>query len=168
MKLMSYSQAQKVAQLATYYNTVLAHEQAAYLETLVAAQQAGFYRAVELHQLAAALALHQLAAAQAAAAQAAAAAAAHPAPLPAPAVSGSDAVSTNTPDWACIRAHESNDNYAVGGGGAYQFELGTWEGLTGLPSPAQDYPPTVQDAAALKLYGERGWEPWSTRYVCGL
>jgi hypothetical protein len=179
LKLMSYSQAQKVAQLATYYDTVIAHEQAAYLEALVAAQQQqeAFYRAVELHQLAAALALHQLAAAQAAAAQAAAAqaaaaaaaaAAAHPAPLPVPAASGSDATSTNTPDWACIRAHESNDNYGVGGGGAYQFELGTWEGLTGLPNPAQDYPPAVQDAAALKLYSERGWEPWSTRYVCGL
>jgi hypothetical protein len=46
MKLMSYAQAQKVAQLATYYNTVIAHEQAAYLEALVAAQQAAFYRAV--------------------------------------------------------------------------------------------------------------------------
>ncbi len=38
----------------------------------------------------------------------------------------------------------------------------------GLPSPAEDYPPAVQDAAALKLYSERGWEPWTTRYVCGL
>ena len=88
-----------------------------------------------------------------------------PAPLPAV---GSDATSTNTPDWACIRQHESGDNYAEGGGGAYQFELGTWEGLTGLGTPAQDSPPAVQDAAALKLYAERGWEPWTTRYVCGL
>ena len=81
---------------------------------------------------------------------------------------GSDATSTNTADWACIRQHESGGNYAVGNGGAYQFELGTWHALTGLPSPAQDYPPAVQDAAALKLYSERGWEPWTTRYVCGL
>jgi len=56
----------------------------------------------------------------------------------------------------------------VGNGGAYQFELGTWTGLTGLPSPAEDYPAGVQDAAALKLYSERGWEPWTTRYACGL
>ena len=56
----------------------------------------------------------------------------------------------------------------MGNGGAYQFELGTWTALTGLPSPAEDYPPAVQDAAALKLYAQRGWEPWSTRYVCGL
>ena len=81
---------------------------------------------------------------------------------------GSDATSTNTADWACIREHESGDNYAEGGGGAYQFELATWQGLTGLPLPAEDYPPAVQDAAALELYAERGWEPWTTRYVCGL
>jgi hypothetical protein len=166
MKLMSYAQAQRVAKLATYYNDVIEHEQAAYLEALVAAQQAAFYRAVELHQ--------QEAAAQDAAA--AAAAAAHPAPapapvaapLPTPAAAGSDATSTNTPDWACIRQHESSDNYGEYNGGAYQFELGTWAGLTGLPNPAEDYPPAVQDAAALKLFSERGWEPWSTRYVCGL
>ena len=111
----------------------------------------------------------QQAAAQAAAAATAAAAAA-PVPVvaaatPAPAPPGgvSDATSTNTADWACIRQHESGGNYSVGNGGAYQFELGTWTSLTGLPSPAQDYPPAVQDAAALKLYSQRGWEPWTTR-----
>ena len=89
-------------------------------------------------------------------------------PAPAPPGGVSDATSTNTADWACIRQHESGGNYAVGNGGAYQFELGTWTSLTGLPSPAQDYPPAVQDAAALKLYSQRGWEPWTTRSVCGL
>jgi len=88
--------------------------------------------------------------------------------LPTPAGSGSDATSTNTPHWACIRQHESGGNYAEGGGGAYQFEFSTWHGLTGLPAPAQDYPPSVQDAAALKLFSQRGWQPWTTRYVCGL
>ena len=72
-----------------------------------------------------------------------------------------DATSTSTADWACIRQHESNDNYAEGNGGAYQFQFGTWNALTGLPSPAEDYPPAVQDAAALKLYSQRGWQPWS-------
>jgi len=91
-----------------------------------------------------------------------------PAVLPAPAAGGSDATSTNTADWACIRQHESGGNYSEGGGGAYQFEFGTWNSLTGLPAPAQDYPPSVQDGAALKLYAERGFEPWTTRYVCGL
>jgi Transglycosylase-like domain len=168
MKLMPSAQAEKVATLANFYNAVIAHEQAAYLGALVAAQRAAFYRAVAQHQ--------QEEAAQAAATAAAAAAAAHPAPapppapapLPAPAAGGSDATSTNTPDWACIRQHESNGDYSVGGGGAYQFELGTWESLTGLTSPAQAYPPAVQDAAALKLFSESGWEPWTTRYVCGL
>ena len=80
----------------------------------------------------------------------------------------SDATSTSTADWACIRQHESNGDYTEGNGGAYQFEFGTWTALTGLPSPAEDYPPAVQDAAALKLYAQRGWEPWSTRYACGL
>ena len=47
------------------------------------------------------------------------------APLPAPAASGSDSTSTNTPDWACIRQHESGDNYSEYNGGAYQFEFGT-------------------------------------------
>ena len=107
----------------------------------------------------------------------AAAPAAHPfAPVAAPAAAplrlaaagSSDATSTNTADWACIREHESGDDYGAGNGGAYQFELGTWISLTGLPSPAEDYPPAVQDAAALKLFSQRGWEPWSTRYVCGL
>ena len=107
----------------------------------------------------------QQAAQHAAAVAAAAAAAAIPAPAPG---AVTDATSTNTADWACIRAHESGGNYAVGGGGAYQFEFGTWHGLTGLPAPAQDYPPSVQDAAALRLYAERGWEPWTTRFVCGL
>ena len=65
----------------------------------------------------------------------------------------------NTADWACIRQHESNDNYAEGNGGAYQFELGTWSALTGLPSPAEDYPPAVQDAAALKLYPSAAGSP---------
>ncbi len=81
---------------------------------------------------------------------------------------GSDATSADTAHWACIRQRESGGNYGEGGGGAYQFEFGTWNALTGLPSPAQDYPASVQDSAALKLYSERGFEPWTTRYACGV
>jgi hypothetical protein len=146
MKLMSYAQAEKVTELAAFYNAVTAQEEATYL--------------------------NEIAYLQALAAQRSAADVAHPqavaASLPVPAGGGSDATSTSTPDWACIRQHESGGNYAVGGGGAYQFELGTWEGLTGLSTPAQDSPPSVQDAAALRLYAERGWQPWTTRFVCGL
>ena len=80
----------------------------------------------------------------------------------------SDATSTNTPDWACIRQHESSGDYSAGNGGAYQFENGTWTSVTGLPGPAQSYPAATQDAAALRLFAQRGWAPWTTRYVCGL
>ena len=145
MRVMSYAEAQKLAKLATFYDAVTAQEEATYLKGIAYVQ---------------ALAAHQAAAANGT--QVATAS------LPVPVSAGSDATSTDTPDWACIRQHESGDDYAAGGGGAYQFELGTWEGLTGLSTPAEDSPAAVQDAAALKLYAERGWEPWTTRYVCGL
>jgi hypothetical protein len=183
--LMSYSQAEYVAKMVSFSNAVeldtysdaveLAQErtylaEVAYLKSLAARQQ--YLKSLAIQQ--------QVAARTAAAAQAAATApaapavraqiVAPPAPAPAPALIGgaTDATTTNTADWACIRQHESNDIYAEGNGGAYQFEFSTWNALTGLPSPAEDYPPAVQDAAALKLYSQRGWEPWSTRYVCGL
>jgi hypothetical protein len=135
----SRAQAQQAASLAAYANAVTAAQEAKYIQTVSFFQKLAFFNAVSQQQ-----------AARAAAQQ------------------GSDATSTNTPHWACIRAHESGGNYGEGGGGAYQFEFATWHGLTGLPAPAQDYPPSVQDAAALKLFAQRGWEPWTTRYVCGL
>ena len=168
-KLMSYSQARKVAQEVTYANAVELGQEETYLTEVAYLKSVAAQKQAAAHAAAAAQAA---AASQAAAAQAAARAQAVAAPTPAPAAAPaggvSDATSTNTADWACIRQHESNDNYAEGNGGAYQFEFGTWTALTGLPSPAEDYPPAVQDAAALKLFSQRGWEPWSTRYVCGL
>jgi hypothetical protein len=183
--LMSYSQAEDVAKMVSFSNAV---ELEKYSNAVELKQEETYL--VEVAYLKS-LATQQQVAAQAAAAQAASAATAArarvvavptqapaPAPAPAPAATPAptatstgevtDATSTGTADWACIRQHESNDNYAVGNGGAYQFEFGTWNALTGLPSPAEDYPPAVQDAAALKLYSQRGWEPWSTRYACGL
>jgi len=101
--------------------------------------------------------------------------AAHPVPpppppaTPAPAPVISDATSTTTPDWACIRLHESGDrfNSATAPGGAYGFLEGTWLslGYSGWPYEAS---PAVQAEAALFLYDELGWQPWSTRFVCGL
>ena len=140
-KLMSYAQAQTVAKLATYSNAVTAQQEATYLKGvafLTYLKDVNFMKAVALERQQAA----QQAAAQQAAAQPAAAVVA--APAPAPATGSSDATSTNTADWACIRQHESGGNYADGGGGAYQFGNGTWNSLTGLPSPAQDYPASVQ------------------------
>ncbi len=93
--------------------------------------------------------------------------AAPPAPAPAPILS--DATSTTTPDWACIRVHESGDrfNSPTAPGGAYGFLEGTWLslGYSGWPYEAS---PAVQSQAALFLYNELGWQPWSTRFVCGL
>jgi hypothetical protein len=97
--------------------------------------------------------------------------AAHPAPVasPPPPPVVTDATSTTTPDWACIRDHESGDrfNTPAAPGGAYGFLEGTWLslGYGGWPYQA---PPAVQDHAVLFLYNELGWQPWSTRVVCGL
>ena len=108
-----------------------------------------------------------------------------PAPAPPPVVNAavqgwnSDATSTTTADWACIRNHESNDNYSENTGngysGAYQFAPSTWnESVVGAGYPqyangeAYQAPPGVQNAAALWLYNREGWSPWSTRAQCGL
>ena len=174
--LMSYAQARNVSNMVTYANAVEASKMVTYAIAVEAGDVQTYLSEIAYIKTVAAQRQLQAVAQAAAAASAAAAAAAAarvqavaaPAPAPAPAVGGSDATSTNTADWACIRQHESGDDYAVGNGGAYQFELGTWTSLTGLPSPAEGYPAAVQDAAALKLYSQRGWEPWATRYVCGL
>jgi len=80
-----------------------------------------------------------------------------------------DATSTTTPTWACIRYYESTDRYntPTAPDGAYQIIESTWQGM-GFSGQAYEYPPAVQDAAALELYNARGWEPWSTRFDCGL
>jgi muramidase (phage lysozyme) len=80
-----------------------------------------------------------------------------------------DATSTATPDWQCIRIHESGDRYndPSAPSGAYGIVPVTWAsyGYSGWPYEA---PPAVQDALALRLYNEYGWQPWSSRYACGL
>jgi len=66
-------------------------------------------------------------------------------------------------DFARLRMCESGGNYQANTGngfyGAYQFDLGTWQGLgySGRPSDAA---PSTQDAAARQLESERGWSPW--------
>ena len=88
---------------------------------------------------------------------------------PAPAAPVTDATSTATPDWQCIRIHESGDRYndPSAPSGAYGIVPVTWAsyGYSGWPYEA---PPAVQDALALRLYNEYGWQPWSSRYACGL
>jgi Transglycosylase-like domain len=94
--------------------------------------------------------------------------AAAPAPAPPP-PPPTDTSSTDTADWQCIRVHESGDAYndPTRPSGAYGILESTWEsfGYSGWPYEAA---PGVQDALALELYHEYGWNPWSTKTVCGL
>jgi hypothetical protein len=88
-----------------------------------------------------------------------------------------DATSTTTADWACIREHESGGDYQISGdepdGGAYQFSEITWQslGFVGVPNEAS---PAVQDAAALALWHYdlrvwgNPWHAWQTAPECGL
>lgn len=100
-----------------------------------------------------------------------------PAPVSVPTTTSSgntDATSTTTPDWNCIKDHESGDTYGESNGGAFQFLDSTWEAITGKPGPAEDYPATTQNAAALALYNYSlihygsGFEQWSTAGICGV
>src|SRR5689334_883372 len=74
-------------------------------------------------------------------------------------------------DWYRLRMCESSDNYSINTGndhyGAYQFDLPTWQsvGGTGYPNQAS---PAEQDARALILYRERGWQPWQCASILGL
>lgn len=65
--------------------------------------------------------------------------------------------------FARIRARESGGNYAENTGngyyGAYQFSLGTWQGVGGTGNPA-DASPAEQDMRAQMLYDRRGCSPW--------
>jgi hypothetical protein len=80
-----------------------------------------------------------------------------------------DATSTDTADWQCIRVQESGDVYndPTRPSGAYGILEVTWQsnGYSGWPYEGT---PAQQDALALKLYNEFGWVPWSSRYACGL
>jgi peptidoglycan hydrolase-like protein with peptidoglycan-binding domain len=73
--------------------------------------------------------------------------------------------------WLRLRQCESSNNYSINTGnghyGAYQFDLATWRsvGGTGYPSSASV---GEQDARALILYRERGWQPWQCATILGL
>jgi hypothetical protein len=80
-----------------------------------------------------------------------------------------DATSVDTADWNCIRVHESGDQYnsPEAPSGAYGILISTWRefGYSGWPYEA---PASMQDQVALELYARYGWEPWSSRFACGL
>jgi hypothetical protein len=90
-------------------------------------------------------------------------------PPPPPPPPPTDATSTDTTDWQCIRVEESGDRYndPSAPSGAYGILGSTWAsyGYAGWPYQAD---PSTQDALALLLYSQYGWAPWSSRYACGL
>jgi hypothetical protein len=92
-----------------------------------------------------------------------------PAQRAAVAVPQTDANSVYTANWACIRMRESGNRYndPSAPSGAYGIIEQTWHsfGFTGWPYQAA---PVVQDSLALRLYNMYGWQPWSSRYSCGL
>jgi peptidoglycan hydrolase-like protein with peptidoglycan-binding domain len=73
--------------------------------------------------------------------------------------------------WSRLRNCESSNDYSINTGngyyGAYQFNLGTWRsvGGRGYPNKASR---AEQDARALILYRERGWQPWTCASILGL
>ncbi|MDT4982504.1 MAG: resuscitation-promoting factor RpfA [Pseudonocardiales bacterium] len=73
--------------------------------------------------------------------------------------------------WYRLRMCESSNNYSINTGnnhyGAYQFDLSTWRsvGGTGYPNRASA---AEQDARALILYRQRGWQPWQCAGIVGL
>jgi hypothetical protein len=89
------------------------------------------------------------------------------APPPPPPVTDADSV--DTADWMCIRVHESGDQYnsPAAPSGAYGILISTWRefGYSGWPYEA---PASVQDHVALELYARYGFDPWSSRFACGL
>jgi len=73
--------------------------------------------------------------------------------------------------WHRLRMCESSNNYATDTGngyyGAYQFDLPTWRSVGGSGSPSQASK-AEQDARALMLYRQRGWQPWTCASILGL
>ena len=89
-----------------------------------------------------------------------------------------DAMSTHTPHWRCIRWFESRDNYRNHSNepftGAYQIANYVWHATLQLPGQAWQFPKHVQNHAALALwhYDLRTWgdpwHAWETAPLCGL
>jgi peptidoglycan hydrolase-like protein with peptidoglycan-binding domain len=85
---------------------------------------------------------------------------------------GTGAAADPSPDtWYRLRVCESGNNYRINTGndhyGAYQFDLPTWRSVGGRGYP-QQASKAEQDARALILYRERGWQPWQCATILGL
>lgn len=66
-------------------------------------------------------------------------------------------------NWARLRQCESGGNYQASSGngfyGAYQFSASTWNAL-GYPGRPDQEPAAMQDAAAMALQAQSGWDQW--------
>lgn len=99
------------------------------------------------------------------------------APTPDPTADPTDPPSGGGPtadQWAQLRQCESSGVYTLNTGngyyGAYQFSIGTWDGMAAAHAPSlvgvlpSDASPGDQDFLALQLYLAYGWSQWP---VCG-
>jgi hypothetical protein len=128
-------------------------------------------RRQQLAAIAAARLARQQAAQQQAAQQQAQQAAAQPQPSPSPSSpppsSGGDAASS--PLGVCIRNAEEGGSYAWGpgnGGGAYQFQLGTWETYGGAASEFGVAGPAYQDQIFDNAIAAGGASNWTNYDGC--
>jgi len=64
--------------------------------------------------------------------------------------------------WSALVQCESGHTNVTWGKyrGYFQDDARTWESVSGLPGTADEYPPLVQWAVNIKLYEERGAQPW--------
>ncbi len=129
-------------------------------------------RRKRLAAIAAARLAQQRAAAQQQAAQQAQQAAAQapqPSPSPSPAQPSSGGNAANSPLGVCIRNAEEGGSYAWGpgnGGGAYQFQLGTWEAYGGAASEYGVAGPAYQDQIFDNAIAAGGASNWTNYDGC--
>jgi len=112
-------------------------------------------------------AARQAAARQAAAQQAAAQASSSPSPAPAPSTGGGDAAHSAL--GVCIRNAEEGGSYAWGpgnGGGAYQFQLATWEKYGGAAGEYGVAGPAYQDQIFDNAIAAGGASNWTAYDGC--
>ena len=92
-----------------------------------------------------------------------------PAPAPAPTASSSGADAAHSPLGACIRNAEEGGSYAWGpgnGGGAYQFQLSTWENYGGAASEFGVAGPAYQDQIFDNAIAAGGASNWTAYDGC--
>jgi len=90
-----------------------------------------------------------------------------PSPAPAPSSGGGDAA--HSPLGICIRNAEEGGSYAWGpgnGGGAYQFQLGTWEKYGGAASAYGNAGPAYQDQIFDNAIAAGGASNWTLYDGC--